>query len=240
MSPNIPITTPIASSMNLSGLNINVGNLTAQTSSTWSIPNISVTPIPTNPTDTQMHVSEGPGSTHEISSKSHALSKFPYDFLLNPGWNPVVSQEPFGQSKQPMLIISSGFQVHVGNEKRVDGATKKTIGKCCLECLFHGLDMAPKGKSISSQQLIKDSNEIYASLPLFFKEKVTRHHHPYSFKPITSHASSSREKMVDDEDESMAPNLSETNDKPRRDNYMVHEEGTQSNSEFTHPQIPPT
>ncbi|MBW0492396.1 hypothetical protein O181_032111 [Austropuccinia psidii MF-1] len=96
MSPNILLTTPIASSMNVSGLNIDVGNPTAPTSSTWSIPNISVTPIPLNPTNTQMHVSEGPGSTPEISSKANPQSKFPRDFLLNPGQNPVVSQEPFG------------------------------------------------------------------------------------------------------------------------------------------------
>ncbi|MBW0477730.1 hypothetical protein O181_017445 [Austropuccinia psidii MF-1] len=63
LSPNIPLTAPIASSLNISGLNIDVGNLNAQTSSTWSIPNISVTPIPPNPTNTQMHVSEGPRST---------------------------------------------------------------------------------------------------------------------------------------------------------------------------------
>ncbi|MBW0517682.1 hypothetical protein O181_057397 [Austropuccinia psidii MF-1] len=41
-----------------------------------------------------------------------------------------------------------------------------------------------------------------------------------------------------DEDENMCPNHSETNDEPRRDNFMAHEEGTQSNSEFTHPQMP--
>ncbi|MBW0575117.1 hypothetical protein O181_114832, partial [Austropuccinia psidii MF-1] len=41
LGPNIPLTTPITSSMNLSGLNIDVGNLKAPTSSTWSIPNIS-------------------------------------------------------------------------------------------------------------------------------------------------------------------------------------------------------
>ncbi|MBW0574580.1 hypothetical protein O181_114295 [Austropuccinia psidii MF-1] len=46
LSPNIPLTAPIASSMNVSGLNIDVGNPKAQTSSTWSIPNISLTPIP--------------------------------------------------------------------------------------------------------------------------------------------------------------------------------------------------
>ncbi|MBW0571152.1 hypothetical protein O181_110867 [Austropuccinia psidii MF-1] len=52
------------------------------------------------------------------------------------------------------------------------------------------------------------------------------------------HASSSREKIVNDEDENMSPTQSETNDEPRRDNFMVHEQGTQSNSEFTHPQMP--
>ncbi|MBW0528341.1 hypothetical protein O181_068056 [Austropuccinia psidii MF-1] len=36
----------------------------------------------------------------------------------------------------------------------------------------------------------------------------------------------------------MSPNDSETNDEPRRDNFMAHDEGTQSNSEFTHPQMP--
>ncbi|MBW0475541.1 hypothetical protein O181_015256 [Austropuccinia psidii MF-1] len=71
LSPNISLTTPIASSRNVSGLNIDLGNAMAQTSSTWSIPNISVTPIPPNPTKTQMNVSEGPGSTPEISSKAN-------------------------------------------------------------------------------------------------------------------------------------------------------------------------
>ncbi|MBW0588763.1 hypothetical protein O181_128478 [Austropuccinia psidii MF-1] len=120
-SPNIPLTTPIASSMNVSGLEIDVGNAMAQTSSTWSIPNISVTPILLNPTNTQMRVSEGPGSTPEISSKANPQSKFPHEFLLNPVQNPVASQDPFGQSKQPTLNIPSESQVHVGNEKRFDG-----------------------------------------------------------------------------------------------------------------------
>ncbi|MBW0536044.1 hypothetical protein O181_075759 [Austropuccinia psidii MF-1] len=93
--------------MNVSGLNIDVPNPKAHTSSTWSIPNISVTPIPPNPTNTQMHVSEGPGSTPEISSKANPKSKFPHEFLLNPGWNPVALQDPFGQSKQPTLNIPS-------------------------------------------------------------------------------------------------------------------------------------
>ncbi|MBW0489594.1 hypothetical protein O181_029309 [Austropuccinia psidii MF-1] len=115
--------------MNVSGLNIDVGNPMAQTSRTWSIPNISITPIPSNPANTQMHLSEGLGSTPEISSKANPQSKFPRCFLLNPGQNPVVSQEPFGQSKQTNLNIPSGSQAHVGDEKKVDGgATKKTIG----------------------------------------------------------------------------------------------------------------
>ncbi|MBW0496168.1 hypothetical protein O181_035883 [Austropuccinia psidii MF-1] len=36
----------------------------------------------------------------------------------------------------------------------------------------------------------------------------------------------------------MSPTQSETNDEPRRDNFMAHEKGTQSNSEFTHPEMP--
>ncbi|MBW0472664.1 hypothetical protein O181_012379 [Austropuccinia psidii MF-1] len=81
-------------------------------------------------------------------------------------------------------------------------------------------------------------DELYASLPLVHKEKVTGCHNPYASKPRTAHASSSREKIVDNEDENMFPNSCETNDEPRRDDFMVHEEGTQSNSEFTHPQMP--
>ncbi|MBW0548745.1 hypothetical protein O181_088460 [Austropuccinia psidii MF-1] len=80
-------------------------------------------------------------------------------------------------------------------------------------------------------------DEIYASSPLVHKEKVIGRHHPYAFKPRTAHASSSREAIVDDEDENMSPTQMETNDEPRRDNFMAHEHGTQSNSEFTHPQM---
>ncbi|MBW0490474.1 hypothetical protein O181_030189 [Austropuccinia psidii MF-1] len=195
MSPNIPLTTPIASSMSVSGLTIDLVNPTAPTSSTWSLPNISFTPITSNPTNTPMHVSEGSGSTPEISSKANPQSKFPRDFLLNSCWNPVTFQEPFGQSKQPTLNIPSGSQVHVVNGKQIWHLKAK---------------------------------------------KVTGHHHPYAFKPRTAHASSSGEKIVDDEDENMFPNKSEKNNEPRRDNFMVHEEGTQSNSEFTHPQLPLT
>ncbi|MBW0533975.1 hypothetical protein O181_073690 [Austropuccinia psidii MF-1] len=134
LSFNIPLTAPIASSMNVSGLNIDVANPKASTSNTWSIPNISVTPIPPNPTNKKMHVPEGPEGTPQISSNANPQSKFPQEFLLHPGWNPVASQDPFGQSKQPTLNIPSGSQVHVRNEKRVDGGQqKKTIGKCNLD-----------------------------------------------------------------------------------------------------------
>ncbi|MBW0573377.1 hypothetical protein O181_113092 [Austropuccinia psidii MF-1] len=169
LRPNIPLKTPIASSMNVSGLNIDVGNPKAPTSSTWSIPNISVTPTPPNPTNTQMHVSEGPEGTPKISSNANPQSKFPCELLLNPGRNAVASQGPFGQSKQPTLNIPSGSQVHVGNEKRVD-------------------NMEFKGKSVRSQEPIEDCYEPYASSPLIHKEKVTGRHHPYASKPRTGHA----------------------------------------------------
>ncbi|MBW0541922.1 hypothetical protein O181_081637 [Austropuccinia psidii MF-1] len=103
--------------MNVSGLKIDVGNMKAPTSSTWSIQNISVTPIPPNPTNTPMHVSEGPEGTPQISSNTNPQSKFPCEFLLNPCWNPVASQDAFGRSTQPILNIQSGSQVHVGNQK---------------------------------------------------------------------------------------------------------------------------
>ncbi|MBW0533898.1 hypothetical protein O181_073613 [Austropuccinia psidii MF-1] len=90
--------------------------------------------FPKNPTNAQMNVSEGPGSIPEISSKANQQSKFPRDFLLNPGWNLVVSQELFGQSKQPTLKIPSVSQVDVDHVKQPDGGwQKKTIGKCYSE-----------------------------------------------------------------------------------------------------------
>ncbi|MBW0516312.1 hypothetical protein O181_056027 [Austropuccinia psidii MF-1] len=196
---NIPLTTPIASSINLSGLIIDVGNPKAQTSSTWSIPNISVTPIPPNPTNTQMHV---------------------------------LIPDPFGQSKQPTLNIPSGSQVHLGNEKRVYGRQQKR--QLQNVTLSH---MAPKGKSVSSQEPIEDRDELYASSPLVYKEKVNGCHHPYASKPRTAHAISSREKTWDDADENMSPTQSDRNESPRREIFTAHEQGAQSNSEFIHPQM---
>ncbi|MBW0466372.1 hypothetical protein O181_006087 [Austropuccinia psidii MF-1] len=70
MSPKVSLTTPISSSMNISGLNIDVGIVMAQTSSTWPMPNIYLKTIPPNTTNAQMHMSEGPGSTPQISSKA--------------------------------------------------------------------------------------------------------------------------------------------------------------------------
>ncbi|MBW0548579.1 hypothetical protein O181_088294 [Austropuccinia psidii MF-1] len=190
--------------MNVSGLNIDVGNPKAQVSSTWSFANISITPIAPNPTNTQMDVSEGPESTPQISSKANPQSKFPREFLLNPGWNPVASNDPFGRSKQPTLNIPSGAQVHVGNEK-IDASSKYVI--LMLEykpfhnliCFFHGLDMAPKGQSVRC-------DELYASSPLVHQEKVTGHHHPYASKPRKANSRSSRETILDDEDENMSLN----------------------------------
>ncbi|MBW0542929.1 hypothetical protein O181_082644 [Austropuccinia psidii MF-1] len=80
-------------------------------------------------------------------------------------------------------------------------------------------------------------DELYASSPLVNKDKFTGRHHPYASKPRTGHASSSREKIVDGEDENMSLTQSERNDEPRRDNFTAHEQGTKSNSEFTHPQM---
>ncbi|MBW0561785.1 hypothetical protein O181_101500 [Austropuccinia psidii MF-1] len=87
--------------------------------------------------------------------------------------------------------------------------------------------MAPTGKSVRSQEPIEDFKELYASSPLVHKEKVTGRYHPYASKPRTGHASSSREKIVDDEDENMSPTQIERNNEPRRDNFMAHEQGTQ-------------
>ncbi|MBW0547528.1 hypothetical protein O181_087243 [Austropuccinia psidii MF-1] len=194
MGPNISLKTPIASSMNVSGLNIDVGNAISQTSSTWSIPNISVTPIPPNPTNTQMHVSEGPGSIPEIPSKINPQSKFPRYFPL----------------------ILGRIRWH----KWVDGGWKKralenvTLSEALDGNLGLNLhqNIEPKGKTVQSQEPIEDCE--------------------------TGHARSSREKFVDDEDENMSMTQSETNDEPRGGDFTVHEQGTQSNSEFTHPQMP--
>ncbi|MBW0544944.1 hypothetical protein O181_084659 [Austropuccinia psidii MF-1] len=245
LSPNLPLTNPIASSMNVSYLNIDVGNQKAPTSSTWSIQNILVTPIPPNPTNTQMDVSQGPEGTSQISSNANPPSKFPREFLLNPGWDPVSSQDPFGQSKQPTINIPSTSQVHVGDERWVDGGQqKRPLENVTWSGLSQGnpgltlhQNMAPKGKSVRSREPIKYCDELYASSPLVHKEKVTGHNHPYGSKPKTGHASSSRKKIVDDEDEKMSLTQMETNDEPRRDNFTAHEHGTQSNSEFTHPEM---
>ncbi|MBW0542751.1 hypothetical protein O181_082466 [Austropuccinia psidii MF-1] len=196
--------------MNLSGLNSDVGIPKAQTSSSWVIPHISITPIPPNPTNTQMGVSKGPESTPQFSSKANPQLKFPCD------------EKRFDGGQQKRLLEN------VPQSGLSEGNPGFTLHQ----------NMAPKGKSVQSQEPIEDCDELYASSPLVHKEKVTGYHHPYASKPRTGHASSSREKIVDDEDENMSPTQSERNDEPRRDNFMVHEQGTQSNSELTHPQMP--
>ncbi|MBW0506583.1 hypothetical protein O181_046298 [Austropuccinia psidii MF-1] len=221
MSPKIPLTTPIASSMNVSGLNIDVGIAMAQTSRTWPIQNISITPIPLLPTNTQIHVSEEPVITPEISSKAKNQLKFPHDFLLNPGLNPVESQEPLGKRKQPSLNIPSASQAHVGHEKQVDGGQQKRPLENVTQ---NGL------LEVNMGLILHQSDELYASLPLVHKENVTGHHHPYTSKPIKGNASSSREKIINFEDESMSSTQSETIGEPRRDNFTRNEEGTQANS----------
>ncbi|MBW0491937.1 hypothetical protein O181_031652 [Austropuccinia psidii MF-1] len=132
-----------------------------------------------------MHVSEGPGSIPEISSKAN-----PQDFLLNPGQNQVASQDPFGQSKQPTLKIQTASQLHVGLEKLVDGGQQKRplehfpwsgISEGNPGLTLHQ-NMAPKGKTVQSQDPIEDCDELYASSPLVHEEKVTGCHHPYASK----------------------------------------------------------
>ncbi|MBW0579253.1 hypothetical protein O181_118968 [Austropuccinia psidii MF-1] len=81
--------------------------------------------------------------------------------------------------------------------------------------------MVPKGKSVQYQEPIEDCDEIYASSPLVHKGKVTGGHHPYASKPRMGHASS-RERIVDDEDENMSPTQTERNDAPRRHHFTAH------------------
>ncbi|MBW0490209.1 hypothetical protein O181_029924 [Austropuccinia psidii MF-1] len=165
-----------------------------------------------------MNVSEGPGSTPEISPKANPQSKYPRDFLLDPGWNPVGSKEPLGQSKQPTLNIPSVFQGYVCHEKLVNGGRQK-----------RPLENFPQ-RAFSEGNMgftLNQSDELYASSPLIHKEKVTGCHHPYASKPRKGHASSSRGEIVDDEDEKMSPTQMEANDKPRRDDFTAHEQGTQ-------------
>ncbi|MBW0515742.1 hypothetical protein O181_055457 [Austropuccinia psidii MF-1] len=119
-----------------------------------------------------MHVSEGPGSTQEISSKANPQSKFPHEFFLNP----VEYQEPFRKSKKPSLNISSVSHVHEGYEKWVDGGKRKLPLENVTQsgllggnpgftlqhkpfhnliCLFHWFDMEPIGKTVQSLEQIE-------------------------------------------------------------------------------------
>ncbi|MBW0575721.1 hypothetical protein O181_115436 [Austropuccinia psidii MF-1] len=78
-----------------------------------------------------------------------------------------------------------------------------------------------------------EGDEVYAYWPLVHKEKVTGRHNPYASKPRMGHANSSRGKVMDDEDENISPTQIETNSEPSIDNFTMHVEGTQENSEFT-------
>ncbi|MBW0587015.1 hypothetical protein O181_126730 [Austropuccinia psidii MF-1] len=128
-----------------------------------------------------MHVSQGPEGTPQISSNANPQSKFPCEFVLNPGWNPVTSHDPFGQSKQQTLNIPSGSQVNVGNKRRVDGGRqKRPLENVTWSGLLKG----------NPQLMLHQSDELYAYSPLVHKEKVTGRHHPYASKPKTAHASS--------------------------------------------------
>ncbi|MBW0543831.1 hypothetical protein O181_083546 [Austropuccinia psidii MF-1] len=100
--------------MNVSGLNIDVGKAMVQTMTSWTITNIYITPIAPNKMNTQMRISEAPGSTPEGSLLANSHSNTSHDFLLNPGGNPMESQKPLGESKQPSLDIQLRSQVNVG------------------------------------------------------------------------------------------------------------------------------
>ncbi|MBW0593178.1 hypothetical protein O181_132893, partial [Austropuccinia psidii MF-1] len=176
-----------------------------------------------------MHVSQGPEGTPKISSSTNPQSKFPCVFLLNTGQNPAASQDTFGRSKQPTLNIPSGSQVHVvdgGKQKRpLENVTWSGLSEGNPGLILHQ-NMAPKGKSVQSQEPIED------------REKSHWTSSSISLKTKNGSCQFTREKIVDDEDENMSPIHSETNEDPRRDNFMAHEEGTQSNIDFTHPQMP--
>ncbi|MBW0464306.1 hypothetical protein O181_004021 [Austropuccinia psidii MF-1] len=91
----------------------------AQATAAWTISSISVTPIPPNPTNTQINFPEGPESTLETSLQDNQHSTFLHYLLLNLGGNPVESQEPFGKSKQPSINIQLSSQAHVRYKKRL-------------------------------------------------------------------------------------------------------------------------
>ncbi|MBW0460706.1 hypothetical protein O181_000421 [Austropuccinia psidii MF-1] len=137
MSPNIPLETHIVSSLNLSSLKIDVGNSTAQTTSAWKIPNISVAPNSPNPTDSQIHVSDGPQSIQKTSSKANPHSNFLCDFLPNPMvilWSP---RDPLGKLNGNHSIFHWDLRL-MWDMKRVDGGKLKENWKILLELPFQG------------------------------------------------------------------------------------------------------
>ncbi|MBW0563185.1 hypothetical protein O181_102900 [Austropuccinia psidii MF-1] len=186
--------------MSLSGINIDVENTTAQNSSTWSIPNISITPIPPNASNTQIHVSEGLASTPETSQRLIPNKTFPHDFLLNLVRIQLCPRIPLDQVNSQPSIFHQDLRFMWGMKSGQQRIPLENV-------TWSGLLEGNPGLTLN-------------------QKKVTGNHNPYASKPRTAHASSSRDNMVDDEDENISPNQSETNDDPRRDNFMAPEEGT--------------
>ncbi|MBW0498258.1 hypothetical protein O181_037973 [Austropuccinia psidii MF-1] len=138
MSPNTPLTIPIVSSMNVSGLNIDVRNLNAPTSSTWSIPNISCNPIPLNPTKRQIHVSEGPGSTPEISPKANPQKNFHVTSSLILVGIHLRPRNSLGKVNSQPSILHQDLRLMWGMISRLVGGNEKTIGKSYSEWSVRG------------------------------------------------------------------------------------------------------
>ncbi|MBW0526613.1 hypothetical protein O181_066328 [Austropuccinia psidii MF-1] len=184
LSPNLPLTTPIASLMNVSGLNIDVGNSKAQTSSTWSFPNISTTPISQIPLIHKWMCLRGQKAhlkSHQTLIPNQNFRASSSLILVRIQSHPTiplykVNSQPsiFHHDLMFMWAMKSGLMV--GNEK--------DYWKMLLRVIWH----------------LKASDELYASSALVHKERVTGHHHPNAPKPRTGHASSSRDEIVDDED----------------------------------------
>ncbi|MBW0467797.1 hypothetical protein O181_007512 [Austropuccinia psidii MF-1] len=80
-------------------------------------------------------------------------------------------------------------------------------------------------------------DEIYAFSPLVHKEKFTGNHHMCASNPRKAHAILSREQFMNDVDDNMSSTQRKPNCEPRREDFMIHEEGTHPNGEFTNPQM---
>ncbi|MBW0520034.1 hypothetical protein O181_059749 [Austropuccinia psidii MF-1] len=128
-----PLSPKIPPSMNVSGLNIDVGNPMAQTPSTWSIQNTSVTPIPPNLTNTQVNVSEGPENTPEIPSKAIPNQNFHMTSSLILVGSQSRPRIPLDKVNSQPSIFHQDLRFVWGMKSRLMGGNEKTIGKCYLE-----------------------------------------------------------------------------------------------------------